>query len=46
MSIPQNTNWPAESKDAAQILVQTINDLSDLPQDVTPVKDTVEELVQ
>lgn len=45
-SIPQDTNWPPVSKDAAQKLVQTITNLPDLPRDVTPIKDTANEFIR
>ncbi|KAG8940715.1 hypothetical protein FRC04_005070 [Tulasnella sp. 424] len=45
-SIPEDTNWPTQSEAAAQRLVQTINNLPNFPQDVTPVKDFVEEIIR
>ncbi|KAG8948884.1 hypothetical protein FRC04_009222 [Tulasnella sp. 424] len=40
-----DTNWPPESEDAAQNLQRTINNLPNLPQDVAPIKDTVERFI-
>lgn len=44
----QDTEWPPESNDAAQDLLQTIESLPDLPSGVTfnPVKDAVVEFVK
>ncbi|KIO20968.1 hypothetical protein M407DRAFT_29410 [Tulasnella calospora MUT 4182] len=44
----KNTNWPSQSKEVANNLLQTINDLPDIPLDasVTIFKDTLVEFIR
>ncbi|KIO28557.1 hypothetical protein M407DRAFT_22295 [Tulasnella calospora MUT 4182] len=48
LSLLTNTNWPSQSKEAAESLLQAINDLPDVPLDasVIPFKDTLVEFIR